>query len=138
MNLFIHFFRLKVLSANSRFISSPIKPLCQEVRINAVKLSPLTQKNNSAYSCFGTVIVYKIVSQHNRSLIWKKSTILQFILNKINSNEFKSKSRLSSKSFTRDRKLTFSKIIVLMTQKSVKSLVWLTKLYCYRCHNNKQ
>jgi hypothetical protein len=58
---------------------------------------------------------YKYGDNHAK----KKSKILQFIREKILSEKFKTKNKISIKNFTRDRKLTFSKMITLMSRKSV-------------------
>jgi len=52
----------------------------------------------------------------------KNNKILQYIREKILSEEFKTQSKKSEQDFTRDRKLTFSKMIILMSRKSVKSI----------------
>jgi len=55
-------------------------------------------------------------------MIKKKIELLRNIRKKIQSETFKRKYRTSSRYFTRDRKLIFTKMIALMTRKSVKSL----------------
>ncbi len=52
----------------------------------------------------------------------KKSKILQYIREKILSAEFKIRNKISETDFTRERKLNFSKMIILMSRKSVKSI----------------
>jgi len=52
----------------------------------------------------------------------KNSKILHELRKKILSTLFKDKHKKSETSFSRERKLTFSKMIILMTRKSVKSL----------------
>jgi len=55
----------------------------------------------------------------------KKTTIisiLEFIRNKILSDEFKNEYKMKENDFIRNRKLPFAKMILLMTKKGVKSL----------------
>jgi len=66
------------------------------------------------------LILFSIKNGENN--VKKKSKILQFIKDKILSQKFKIRSKISKQDFTRDRKLTFSKMIVLMSRKSVKSI----------------
>lgn len=47
---------------------------------------------------------------------------LEFFKDKILSNKFKSENRMNKKDFTRDRKLPFSKVLLTVVRKSVKSI----------------
>ncbi|MGB5920166.1 hypothetical protein [Arcobacter sp.] len=54
-----------------------------------------------------------------------KKTILnlEFFKDKILSNKFKSENRMNKKDFTRNRKLPFSKVLLTVVRKSVKSIL---------------
>ncbi|MCK4442276.1 MAG: IS4 family transposase, partial [Sulfurovaceae bacterium] len=67
---------------------------------------------------YAKIIIYKYGDSNAK----KKNKILQFIREKILSEEFKNKNKKSIQDFTRDRKLNFSKMIILMSRKSVKSI----------------
>jgi len=67
---------------------------------------------------WGLLIIYKNGDNNAK----KKSKILQYIREKILSAEFKIRNKVSKQDFTRDRKLNFSKMIILMSRKSVKSI----------------
>jgi len=86
--------------------------------LNGVKLRVFKKISNNINKRYVNII-HKKNEENNAK---KNNKILQYIREKILSEEFKNRSKKSKQDFTRERKLNFSKMIILMSRKSVKSI----------------